>query len=68
MERGRPASPEPSPWGDPTYRPPFTEAQNELVQTTWRILREDMTKVGVVMFIGYVYFHVHFSVRTTGIE
>lgn len=31
--------------------PEFTDRQKELVTETWRIVQEDMAKVGVVMFI-----------------
>ncbi|RUS80969.1 hypothetical protein EGW08_011244, partial [Elysia chlorotica] len=31
--------------------PPFTDHQKELVTETWRLVQEDMAKVGVVMFI-----------------
>ena len=31
--------------------PPFTDRQKELVTETWRMVQEDMAKVGVVMFI-----------------
>ncbi|KAK0047006.1 neuroglobin, partial [Biomphalaria pfeifferi] len=31
--------------------PSFTERQKELVTDTWRVVQEDMAKVGVVIFI-----------------
>ena len=31
--------------------PVFTDRQKELVTETWRVVQEDMAKVGVVMFI-----------------
>nr|QQO51929.1 globin gb_IIIA [Platynereis dumerilii] len=33
-------------------RPPFTEEQKTLVRKSWKVLQEDMSRVGVVMFIG----------------
>lgn len=32
-------------------RPEFSEQQKELVVQTWKILRDDLAKVGVVMFM-----------------
>ena len=31
--------------------PPFTDRQKELVTETWRVVQEDMARVGVIMFI-----------------
>lgn len=32
----------------------FTEEQKQLVKTTWNIVREDISKVGVITFLRFV--------------
>lgn len=32
----------------------FTEEQKHLVKTTWNIVREDISKVGVITFLRFV--------------
>lgn len=34
---------------------PLTERQKELLTETWKLLEEDIAKVGVITFVRYVY-------------
>lgn len=38
--------------GLPDERPAFTSRQKKIVRESWEIIQKDISKVGIIMFIG----------------